>query len=255
MLAPGKVRQSVTMDDFYDQLQRSRLFSCLSDPQTMEIIRESSVRRLPARSPIGAAGEEAQSVYLLLQGRAKVCYMTPEGKQPILYFVGPDELIGEQSIFTGKHSEDHVETIESSRVACIPTRLLRGLALGEPAFTTSLSELVSRRRSQTENRIRHLLFLSNRERLTHLLLDLAEQHGAVVGGGQVDLDVKLSHQDLANFIGSTRETVTVVLGKMQSEGLLTVRRRRITLLKPGELATSVDRTLSLLSDSPALRQG
>lgn len=247
MLAPGTVRQKNTMDDLYEHLQRSRLFSCLSDAQTLEIVQGSLVRRLPSRAPIGTNDERGTSVHLMLEGRAKVCYLTRDGKQPILYFVSRDELIGEQSIFSGRTSEDYVETIESSLVASIPTKLLRALVLGEPTFATSLSELISRRRAQTENRVRYLLFLSNRDRLTHLLLDLADQHGTPAAVDAIDLNIKLSHQDLANFIGSTRETVTVVLGKMQSEGLVTVKRRRVTLQKPAELARAVDRSVPSIS--------
>ena len=88
------------------------------------------------------------------------------------------------------------------------------------------------------------MFLSNRDRLTHLLLDLAEQYGRG-SNHHFDLSVKLSHQDLANFIGSTRETVTVVLGKMQSEGLLTIRRRRITLRNVSRLAKTVQRNFAI----------
>jgi len=144
--------------------------------------------------------------------------------------------------FTGQVNHDYAETIEASLVASMPTSLLRNLVLQEPSFSTALSELISRRRTQMENRIRHLLFLSNRERLVHLLLDLAELYG---NGSprNMELKIKLSHQDLANFVGSTRETVTVVLGKMQSEGLLHVRRRRIILLDTEALARSVDRPI------------
>lgn len=178
----------------------------------------------------------------MISGRAKVCYLTRDGKQPILYFVNPDELIGEQSVLHGTLGQDYVETIEGSLVASMPTRILRDFALHEPSFATSLSELICRRRIVVERRIRHTMFLSNRERLTHLLLDLAEQYGSGTNDNY-DLSVKLSHQDLANFIGSTRETVTVVLGKMQHEGLLKIRRRKITLCDVKQLAESVNRTL------------
>jgi CRP-like cAMP-binding protein len=182
-------------------------------------------------------------VHLLLAGRARVYYLTSDGKQPILYFVDADELVVEQAILTGAAGSEYVETIEPTSVVSFPTRELRELMLSEPVFATGISELIARRRLKAERRIRNLLFLSNRERLTHLLLDLAEQYGTVAGD-RIDLQVRLAHQDLANFIGSTRETVTVVLGKMQADGLLSVRRRKIMLLNVTSMAASVDRKLS-----------
>jgi len=235
------------MPELSDQLHQSRLFSCLTDAQIQELVAQASVRRLSTKSAISLPSVESPTVHLLLSGRAKVCYATRDGKEPILYFVNPDELVGEQSILLGAVADDYVETIEPSVVASIPARLLRDLVLNEPTFATGVLELISRRRVLVEGRIRHTMFLSNRERLTHLLLDLAEQYG-VGAPNQLDLEIKLSHQDLANFIGSTRETVTVVLGKMQQEGLLGIRRRRITIYDTESLARSVDRELPNVVD-------
>jgi Mn-dependent DtxR family transcriptional regulator len=78
--------------------------------------------------------------------------------------------------------------------------------------------------------------------VTHLLLELAEQYGHAASEG-IELRIGLSHQDLANIIGRTRETVTVVLGQLQLEGMVRVKRRRITLRDTKRLAESVDRPI------------
>lgn len=228
--------------NLYEQLQRNRLFSRLPDAQIQEIAFKSSILRLPDKSAIGLPSVESPVVHVLVSGRAKVCFLTRDGKKPILYFVNPGELIGEQLVLHGLFSENYIETIEPSLVANIPAGMLRGLAENQPDFARGLSELNSRRRMLVERRIRHTMFLSNRERLTHLLLDLAEQYGTGTAES-VDIGIKLSHQDLANLIGSTRETVTVVLGKMQQEGLLTIRRRKITICDALTLSSSVARQL------------
>ena len=74
----------------------------------------------------------------------------------------------------------------------------------------------------------------------HLLLDLAEQFGWYSDDG-IRLRVKLSHQDMANLIGSTRETVTVTLGQLKSEGSVKCGRCKVVLTNPAQLARSVDR--------------
>ena len=236
------------MSNLYEQLQQNRLFSCLADPQIQEVAYKSSVLRLPDKSAIGLPSVESPVVHVLVTGRAKVCFLTRDGKKPILYFVNPDELIGEQLILHGLFGQNYIETIEPSLVANIPAGMLQELAASEPAFASGLSELNSRRRMLIECRIRHTMFLSNRERLTHLLLDLAEQYGSGPTNS-LDIGIKLSHQDLANLIGSTRETVTVVLGKMQQEGLLNIRRRKITLCDALTLSSSVARQVPVLASS------
>lgn len=240
MLAPVTMRNRTATLQLDDYLQTSRLFGSLSANQVDRIAANSTVRHLPAKTQLGVPSNQNSQVHLFLSGLAKVSYLTRDGKQPILYFVNPDELVGEQSIFHAHASEDYVLTMEKSVVATIPSSILRELVLSDPVFATAISELISRRRMRSENRTRQLLFLSNRERLTHLLLDLADQYGSGTADNLL-LNVRLSHQDLANYIGSTRETVTVVLGKMQLEGLLAVKRRQITLLDVRALAKSVER--------------
>ena len=70
--------------------------------------------------------------------------------------------------------------------------------------------------------------------MLHLLLELLETHGQKDADGW-EIRVRLSHQDLANLIGATRETVTVTLGQLQRDGFIEVRRQRIRVLKRARL--------------------
>jgi CRP/FNR family cyclic AMP-dependent transcriptional regulator len=93
----------------------------------------------------------------------------------------------------------------------------------------SVTKLIGLRRRRIETRLRNLLFLSSRARMAHILVELSETHGDHVGR-RVDLRVPLSHQDVASLIGVTRETATLTLNQMQSEGLVEVARKRIVVL-------------------------
>lgn len=109
-----------------------------------------------------------------------------------------------------------------------------GVALG-------VTRLMGLRRRRIERRLKSLLFRSNRERLVHLLMELAEKYGQRSADG-VTLGIKLSHQELASIIGSTRETVTVVLGELQNEGSLIIKRRQIILRDMDGMARSIEMT-------------
>ena len=113
-----------------------------------------------------------------------------------------------------------------------------------PNISLGITKLIGFRRLRIERRLKSLLFHSNRDRLVHLLLELAEQYGTQHADG-VLLGIRLSHQDLASIIGSTRETVTVLLGKLQGEKKIKVGRRRIVITQPRELAESVQRQMCL----------
>ena len=104
-----------------------------------------------------------------------------------------------------------------------------GLMARHPNMLTGITRLIGMRRQRIERRLRNLLFRSNRERVIHLVIEMAEKYGRRTEQG-LELSIKLSHQEIASLIGSTRETVTVMLGQLQAEGKIKIARRRITVL-------------------------
>ncbi len=179
-------------------------------------------------------------MFLLASGRAKICHITPEGKQSILAFIEPGELFGELAIFDSGQRDEYAEAVDGCQVVMIPGDAISELMARHQDISLGITKLIGLRRKRIEQRLKNLLFLSNRERLTHLILELAEQYGRPTASG-IELGIKLSHQDLANIIGSTRESVTVVLGELQAAGLIKVGRRKVFIVDADELARSVRR--------------
>lgn len=228
------------MAEKYWHFKRCDLFQHFDTETLSKLEARCRTRKLSAKSPVYLPVDDSNSVYLLAEGRAKICHITDEGKQPILAFIEPGELFGELALFQDGSREEYVETIEASTIVLIPGEAVQELMEANRQLAFGITKLIGVRRQRVERRLRQLLFLSNKERLTHLILDLVEQYGRETSDG-VELQISLSHQDLANVIGSTRETVTVLLGKMQLDGLIRVRRRRVTVRKLQALAESADR--------------
>ena len=219
-------------------LKQCDLFERLSPERLKVLERSCSARKFPRGSPIYLPVEAANGVMLLASGRVKICSVTEEGKQAILAFIDPGELFGELAILDQAQRDEFAEAAETSLVVMIPTAKIQELMAEMPDVSLGVTKLIGLRRQRIERRLKNLLFRSNRERLVHLLLELAEQYGRTTTDG-IELKIKLSHQDLANVIGSTRETVTVVLGELQAEGSVRLGRRKIILTAPERLAESV----------------
>ncbi len=219
-------------------LKRCDLFQRLTGEQLSRLESRCRTRSFPRKSLIYLPTDPGDGVLLLASGRVKICTLTDDGKQAILAFIEPGELFGELAIFEQGEREEYAEACEASTVILIPTDEMRRLVEEHPHVSVGITKLIGLRRRRVERRLKSLLFRSNRERLVHLLLELTEQYGFPVADG-VQLRIKLSHQDLANVIGSSRETVTIVLGELQAEGSLRVGRRKIVLTDPKRLAQSV----------------
>ena len=132
------------------------------------------------------------------------------------------------------NDREYAEAAKDSTYIRIPADRLGELMREVPSLAVRFMHLIGLRRKRLERRLRNLLFSSSRDRLIHVLLDLADTYG-VPGEDGVRLTTDMSHQDLASIIGSTRETVTLVLGELQTEGLIKLGRRKITLVRPAAI--------------------
>lgn len=220
-------------------LKSCDLFQQLGPEQLSALESRCRVRKCPRGTPIYLPADHADGVLLLAEGRVKIGSFTEEGKQTILAFIEPGELFGELALMGAQEREEYAEAIEKSTILLIPKDAVQQLLVEHPSVSLGVTKLFGLRRQRVERRLKYLLFRSNRERLVHLLIELAEQYGKPVTDG-VELRIKLSHQDLASIVGSTRETVTVVLGELQAEGQLKLGRRKITLTDVSRLAASVN---------------
>lgn len=221
-------------------LKQSDLFRRLSSEQLARLESQSTRRTFAPRSPLMLPAEATDSVFLLTEGLLKVSHVSGDGRESILGYIEPGELFGELAILNDADRDDHVEAVERSSVVAMPAAEVRALMSEHADLAVAVTRLVGLRRQRIERRLRNLLFRSNRERLLHLLLDLAEQFGAPTEDG-VELRVRLSHQDLAGLIGSTRESVTVLMGELKSAGDVGGGRRRVVLLNPCRIARAVGR--------------
>jgi CRP-like cAMP-binding protein len=213
------------------------LLARLAPAELSQLESRARLRKYPSHSPIYLPADQADAVLFLASGRVKIGSLTLDGKESILAFIEPGELFGELAIFAPGRREEIAQTIEPSVVVMFPREVFWELMQRHPDLSLGITKLIGLRRQRIERRIKYLLFQSSRDRLIHLLLELADQYGQITPQG-VLLKIKLSHQDLANIIGSTRETVTVLLGELQAERHLELGRQKIILRDLRALAAS-----------------
>ncbi len=218
-------------------LKSCELFRRLGPDDLARLELHSRSRQFRRGAPVYLPADEADGVMLVASGRVKICSYTSEGKQAILAFITAGEIFGELSLIAGGAREEYAEAVEKTHIILIPAAILSGIVERQAELSLGITRLYGLRRRRIERRLKYLLFRSNRERLVSLLLELAEQYGEPTPEG-VNLKIKLSHQDLASVIGSTRETVTVLMGELQDEGQIVMGRRKIVVCDPAKLTAT-----------------
>lgn len=243
------------MDEKLWYLKRANLFEQLDAEEIASLESRSRMQNFPRKSVVYLPNDPGNSVYLLTSGRIRLYHVTSEGKETVLAFIEPGELFGELALLGQTHREEFAETMEKSTVVRIPGDEMQRLMESRPSITLQITRLMGLRRQRIERRLKAMLFRSNRDRLVYLLLELAEKYGKPVAEG-IHLGIRLSHQEMASMIGSTRETVTVLLGELQFERALIVKRRQIILTNLKQLAAGLDEVPPeigrLVSDSPTV---
>jgi CRP-like cAMP-binding protein len=220
-------------------LKQCRLLERLATADLQRLEARSSCRNFARGEVIYLPVDRADAVLAVVSGRVHICHVTPEGKQSILAFIEPGEVFGELCLVDSAERDELAIAAMPSRIVLIPQEAFEELMRRHADLALGITRLVGLRRRRIERRLKSLLFRSSHDRLVQLLVDLAGDYGAPTTQG-VELRIKLSHQELASIIGSTRETVTHTLGELQEQGLLILGRQRIVLRSLPELTARVD---------------
>jgi len=217
-------------------LNRVNLFKGMSKvemEQMAKMVVEKSFRK---KEVIFLPGDSGTSVYLLKKGVVKISKIAPDGRELTLAFLKPGEIFGELEA-VGEASRDTQAEAHSDLLICVLRRddLLRLVEM-KPRLGIQLSKLIGFRRKVIENRLENLIFRTIPERLAALLLELAREFGEP-NGNTMKIDLPLTHQDLANLIGSARPTVTDTFNEFKAKGIVDVSGKTITIKNPQALKT------------------
>lgn len=180
-------------------------------------------------------GEPAYNCYWLCQGQIKLARRTLQGKQQIIRFAQPGQLFGLEAL-GGRESYDYyAQALEASKLVAIGRRSALLTLLTDPAFAMAALSALADEFLEVEERFKLFFSGSALQRITQALLTVAsEQQTEAVGG------LKLTNELLAAMAGTSPQTVSKCLGKLQRRGLITHRWGRITLVAPAQLATFYD---------------
>ena len=185
-------------------------------------------RRFCARDLIFAPGDPDGQLYFLLEGTVRLYTIYGRYKEATIALLKDGGIFGELSLDEEGWQNVFAEAVTSARVAVVRKSVLANVIKRQPEFIIKLVYSISERLRQSDEVIESLLDREVSARLTTLLLNLGDRFGEVDGSGVV-LNVRLTHQDLANMIFSTREAVSKVMSEFQRDGLIEVRNRKIAI--------------------------
>jgi CRP-like cAMP-binding protein len=192
----------------------------LSEKVEMTEIRRRQVIYLP--------GDPGAAVFLVNGGRVKVSKVTRDGKELTLAYRGPGEIFGETCLIEGGPREEMAEAMENALVTRIERPDFEQLLQQQASLGYRMTKILAQRRREVENKIENLVFKDVNSKLAELLLRLGTEYGVDDARGTL-VALKITHQEMANLIGSTRETVSLTLAQFKRKGLIHTDGRKVIL--------------------------
>lgn len=208
-------------------LRATDIFQDLSPVAMVEIDRMTALTTCRRGRVIFAPGQTGEVLFILKKGRVQISRITADGRKLVTATVGPGTVLGEMSLIAQGMGGSFAEAAEDC-VLCVMSRSdVERLLLNHPRVALRLIEVLAARLAQAEERLEAMAFRRVAGRVAATLLVLA-------GDGEREI-VGISHQEIAEQVGTFRETTTRVLNEFRARGLIELRRLRIRILDPDGL--------------------
>jgi len=230
-MSPRKKAQDRERDDkrVLWHLRKIPLLGGVPPAKLEELISQVELREIPRRQVIYLPGDPGEQVFFINGGRVKTSKVTRDGKELTLAYRGAGQIFGELAVIDGSPREEMAEAMKNAIITELPVEVMRELLLADAKLCFDFMSEVGRRRKQLETKIEHLVFKDVQAKLAALLLDLADEYGQETEDG-VQIGLKITHQEMANLIGSTRETISLTLATFKKKKLLNMNGRTVVVL-------------------------
>lgn len=215
--------------DNSDYLEQTQLFSDLTAEERISVTGRIAIREFKKGQVILLEEDTNKYMYSVLSGEVKVFYTTREGKESIVAFHGVGESFGEISLIDQQTIPATVVAMQSSVVLIIGRDDFFEIIRTQPKVMHKLLLLLTGRLRLAWNQVRMLHFKDASYRIMTSIKDLATERGESVPEG-VLLKMRLTHQNIADMTGLTRETVTRIIDKWKKQGLLSIDENRHMLI-------------------------
>lgn len=208
--------------------KRVSIFSHLSDQTITELLRRTTVRRWHGGALVLGEHEAGEGLYVVVEGHVKVVLFGDNGREVTLSVLGPADFFGEMSIFDGKPRSANVVAAEDVTLLGLDREAFAAHLASSPRTAMALLRELSERLRRANSLINDLALHSVPSRLVRTLVTLAEEDGETREDG-VFIRRRPTQQELANMVGTCRETVSRALSALARKGLVVSRGRSLLL--------------------------
>lgn len=215
---------AMDVDKKINYLQMVDIFQDLSKDEMAEMDRTTTMSTCKKGKIFYQPQDTSEVLFILKKGRVQLYRLSPEGKKLVVATIGPGTIFGEMAIIGQGMHNAFAEAAEDCLLCVMSRHDVERLILNKPSVALRVMEVMAQRLNKAESQLEDMAFKSIPTRLALLLLRLREDQGNCIYG--------YTHQDLAEAIGTYRETATQTLNEFKANQLIDIGRKRIEILDP-----------------------
>ncbi|WP_432664565.1 Crp/Fnr family transcriptional regulator [Wukongibacter baidiensis] len=214
--------------DNIEALKKVPIFSQLKDDDLNKILSITIQKKYKKGSVIFMEGDKGEAFYFIKSGKIKISKSSKDGKELILNIYGENHVFAEVTIFNDISYPATAEVIEDAVVGVIRNYDLEKLIKSNTELGFNLIKILSKRLFNAQMKLKQLALNDTYSRTADTLIRLSKNVG-IERNGQIEFDLDLSRQELANMIGTARETVSRILSRFKKEGSIDISGKKMVI--------------------------
>jgi CRP/FNR family transcriptional regulator len=210
-------------------LQELELFQGLESEQLANLCACTARKKLPKGERLYRQGEITRTIYLIKSGKLKLVQSTEDGRETILDVCGPGEVLGELSLFQEQDEPSSAIAMEEASICCFGKQQFETLVKQDPSFALRIISYLGQKRYEAMQKQSEDNRQTVKEKVLSLLYRFANEYGEKRADGLL-IDLKITQQELADMIGSSRVMVVQALKELKAFNVID-REKRYYILK------------------------
>ncbi len=211
-------------------LQENDLFRDMSKEQLQAMAEQAPMKRVSAGTVFYSAEQPAEVLFILKQGRVRIYQLSVEGRALTTGILEAGSIFGEMALVGQRLHDSYAEAMDPCLLCLMSREDVNTMILGDARVAKRLVEILGERLAEAQEALSAMAFKHTPERLAGLLLRRARPARGLPGTSR-PLEVRHTHEELAEMLGGGRETVTKILNEWALDGWVELGRGRVRLLE------------------------
>jgi CRP/FNR family transcriptional regulator, cyclic AMP receptor protein len=217
-----EVENVMRMEEIKKVLSEFTLFRDLDNYELGKIADISITREWKKQSHVFLQGDPLENVYFIYDGKIKIYKSDINGKEQIVAIAKKGEMFPHVGFFRKGEYPAYAEVLEPSTLIAVPISKFEGVLIENPELCIKVFKVLGEKIVDLQNRLEEQILNNTYEQIVKLLIRLGQKHGKELADGTILLKSEFTNKDLANMIGTTRETISRTLTKMKKDEIIEV---------------------------------